>query len=49
MAASCGAGLSVGSGNLSDVEPDSCRLNDEGTVVRDPDYIMQFVVHEDSE
>jgi ribosomal protein L19 len=35
--------------NLSDVEPGNYRLNDEGTVVRDPDYVMQFVVHEDSE
>jgi hypothetical protein len=35
--------------NLSEVEPGTYRLNDDGAVVRDPDYIMQFVVHEDSE
>ena len=35
--------------NLQEVEPGNYRLNDEGTVVRDPDYVMQFVVHEDSE
>ena len=33
--------------NLSEVEPGSYKLNDDGAVVRDPDYIMQFVVHED--
>ena len=35
--------------NLSEVEPGSYRLNDDGAVVRDPDYIMQFVVHDDAE
>jgi hypothetical protein len=35
--------------NLSGVAPGNCRLSDDGTVVRDPDYMMQFVVHEDSE
>ncbi len=35
--------------NLSEVEPGSYKLNDDGAVVRDPDYIMQFVVHEDDE
>ena len=35
--------------NLSEVEPGSYKLNDDGAVVRDPDYIMQFVVHDESE
>ena len=35
--------------NLSEVEPGSYKLNDDGAVVRDPDFIMQFVVHDESE
>ena len=35
--------------SLEEVEPGSYRLNDDGAVVRDPDYIMQFVVHDEGE
>ena len=34
---------------LSEVEPGTYKLNDDGAVVRDPDYIMQFVVHDDKD
>jgi hypothetical protein len=33
--------------NLQEVEPGRYKLNDDGAVVQDPDYVMQFVVHED--
>ena len=32
---------------LSEVEPGTYRLNDDGAMIRDPDYVMQFVVRED--
>jgi len=35
--------------NLQDVEPGRYKLNDDGAVVQDPDYVMQFVVHEGEE
>ena len=33
---------------LAEVEPGTYRLKDGASVVRDPDYIMQFVVHDDA-
>ena len=33
--------------NLSAVEPGTYRLNDDGATIRDPDYVMQFAVHDD--
>ena len=35
--------------SLEEVEPGNYRLNEEGTVIRDPDYVMQFVVDEGEE
>ena len=35
--------------SLEEVEPGTYRLNEDGATVRDPDYIMQFVVHDDGE
>ena len=35
--------------SLEEVEPGNYRLNDDGAVIRDPDYVMQFVVDEGEE
>lgn len=35
--------------HLQEVEPGRYRLNDDGVVVQDPHYVMQFVVHEGDE
>ena len=35
--------------NLSAVDPGVYRLNADGATIRDPDYVMQFAVHEDDQ